>query len=1435
MNRVAAAVTRRRLVRGVGRGLLLLAALIFVVAASLLLAPVRGRLLGAVLARVDASLPGDLAWERAAWPGFGRLELDGLRWTVDGDTLLEADGLRLEVALRPLLARDVEVRELALRGLRVDVPALQDALPASAPADTAAAPASFPRSGSLPGLPSLAVARARLDVARVDLGEGRVVRDALVRAAVELRVGHDPHLTLDTLRVAAAPGGWSVPEGALAVRPGATSGRVRAVSAAGDSVALDVVRAESDSFTVVLHASGAAAADLRGRGVLGVRPLRAGLQLSGRVAGQELRGLDLALAERDDPAAPLRASLRVAVPGWTIAAAGDVARGDSLVVDLEPVVVRADTSTAAPPAGGPAGRVVAKGGEVRWHDVRLAGDLGAWRLAGSRAGDRIALTAAADLPGPARLLRDRPELRVDDWTSLAADIHARVTLGGATPAWTAVVDLDRTPWLERGRLRVHGEGPDAVIDDLALDLPGLAATAGGAASPQALDLRVRLDLTDAATLRRFAEIPGDLVPTAQADLHLTGSPQAPRLDVSTRARVGTEAWDVGLAVAASIIPGDSLVVTTAPLAVVEGREPPAPPAGPRTGRAVLHGRDWSLRGVQVTGDPGDLRLDGAGGDAGIDLTLAADWPAPPPALLRRLADLEIAWTGAGARAAVHLEPDAPGGPPARGRVTASLDLPGPAALAALAPDVRLDDLATLNADVEADLDLAADAPGWRADVDLARTPWLDAGRIKAHGRGPETVLETLVLALPGLAVSAAGRVDADSLALDGVVTAPDASLLARLPAVPAWSDFELRLDLAARGAVRAPRLQGGLEARVAAAAFGAPRLTGAFLAAADTFAADLQATDGLTIGLLAFDRVRLSSSSSDPAAGLVIALDAEGDALAVALAGGLTRAPAPALELDALRLVSDGRDLSLTRPFRAERRGEGWTASSLELAGGLGRLRGGGSAAPDSLAIALDADLHLPLSLVRTLAPGLTLPADRSLEDLVLSGDVVLGGTPAAPRLGGRVGAAVRGGTGPADLALAADLDAVPGRLSAALRLERRGRLLAAGDADLPAVFSLNPPSFAPSATDSFHAALRTEPLDLADLADYLPPDLRVAGPFAASVDLRGVGRLAALRGFVAAPRLRLALSDGSWLTLGGRMDLGGTSERPSLRGRLTVTGGVVIIPDVPQPLLPASGPALLLERPVGAAPADSVIASAPAVAPPVDLDLRVVCPGDLWLRGRGLSLQLAGDLRATVLDREPAVVGELRTVEGTYRFLGTLFNVERGVVSFYGDLEADPRLDLELTSQAGGTVFRIAMQGWALAPELRLSSEPEMTEGDIVASLLFGKPLDQLDSGQESLLKARTAQVLTSLGATRVSDRLSRALGADLVAYNQSQDSGAGSLMLGKYLSPRLLLKYEQFLDRRTSYYVRLDYALSRFFRLETSVGQGEESGVELKWARDY
>ena len=72
------------------------------------------------------------------------------------------------------------------------------------------------------------------------------------------------------------------------------------------------------------------------------------------------------------------------------------------------------------------------------------------------------------------------------------------------------------------------------------------------------------------------------------------------------------------------------------------------------------------------------------------------------------------------------------------------------------------------------------------------------------------------------------------------------------------------------------------------------------------------------------------------------------------------------------------------------------------------------------------------------------------------------------------------------------------------------------------------------------------------------------------------------------------------------------------------------------------------------------------------------------------------------------------------------------------------------------------------------------------------------------------------------------------LSAYNQAATEGT-SLLIGKYLSPRVLLKYEQGLDQWSTFFINLEYFLNRNFKIETLLSQEGQSGLQVNWGREY
>ena len=898
----------------------------------------------------------------------------------------------------------------------------------------------------------------------------------------------------------------------------------------------------------------------------------------------------------------------------------------------------------------------------------------------------------------------------------------------------------------------------------------------------------------------------------------------------------------------------------------------------------------SVESLAIDGDAGSWTIAaGADGAGPVTLDITSSLPRAPTALLDALAAARLdtlgpgavdtlagRWSRAGApglRLHAELTPPPAPAPLSRGRATLAgrLSLPGPSALAPLLPpDLVVDDLDGL----VADLDLTWDGAGegrFAADVDLGATSWLDAARVIAHGSTSDVVVDSLALRLPGLDLTAAGRADADSVRLHLDLRVPDAALLGRWRA-PVTAPDSLHLDLAldADGPWPLPQAALRVEGMLAMEAVVVPQLSLQATAAPDTLRLDLALPRGVAAGGQHVEsaRVRFAGATRDDFTALRGALDLRAalprlavDLDAYADIRGLDGRPAGDVRCDTLRLTVDDRSLASPQPWTAsfDLADTSVVVSGLALGGDLGRLDLAGEVHPDSLAASVDLALGLAVDAVAGFLPpdvAAWLPRGAVTAD----GALDAAGATDAPWAGGRLRV---GFSGDAPLAgVAADahvsiggrgippahLD--PGRAGWQQHSARVDLALSDADSLLLSVGARLPLPHPGAGADSVRVELNARQLDLARLAPLMPAGFRLEGrlqadPSAAGLMTPGEAQPdLQLGGGIALTRTRVRGPDGSWLLMDGRVELSGSSRAPVIRGGLDIDAGLIRLPEPPPSLLPAEGPALLWEA---AAAADTVAAAAadtaeaPEPLPDIipDLSFAIRCPGSLWLRGQGLDVELAGDLSLHLKNGVPGIEGELEARQGTMKQLGRVFNLRRGRIVFYVDEhELDPELDLELGVRVGAYDITITLTGTASRPELEFSSSPDLGEGDIVSVLLFGKTSAELDEGQAGLMAERTAQIAAAYGSVKLQESVAKRLGVDVVSIApREDDSETSALTVGKYLNPRVMVRYEQVLDEESAFFVHLDYSLvaSQEWKLHTQVSQGEASGVEIKWEKDW
>jgi TamB, inner membrane protein subunit of TAM complex len=243
-------------------------------------------------------------------------------------------------------------------------------------------------------------------------------------------------------------------------------------------------------------------------------------------------------------------------------------------------------------------------------------------------------------------------------------------------------------------------------------------------------------------------------------------------------------------------------------------------------------------------------------------------------------------------------------------------------------------------------------------------------------------------------------------------------------------------------------------------------------------------------------------------------------------------------------------------------------------------------------------------------------------------------------------------------------------------------------------------------------------------------------------------------------------------------------------------------------------------------------------------IDVRVKLPDNAILRGRDLrtgptsmglgniNITVGGDFRVRKEPGTPvAVIGLVNTVRGSYDFRGRRFEILRdGRIQFQGAQPIDPALDVtaQRLIQPSGIEARIRIQGTARQPVLSFSSTPPLDESDILALIVFNRPLDQLGSGERATVAEVAGATAAGFVISPLTESLGRALNLDIFEVATTTEGGGtgGIVTVGQQVGKDLFFRFrQQFGGQEVSEFI-LEYQLSSFLRLQGSVAEGDGVG---------
>ncbi len=303
-------------------------------------------------------------------------------------------------------------------------------------------------------------------------------------------------------------------------------------------------------------------------------------------------------------------------------------------------------------------------------------------------------------------------------------------------------------------------------------------------------------------------------------------------------------------------------------------------------------------------------------------------------------------------------------------------------------------------------------------------------------------------------------------------------------------------------------------------------------------------------------------------------------------------------------------------------------------------------------------------------------------------------------------------------------------------------------------------------------------------------------------------------------------------LTLSGnvkqRLLVGGSVRIRDTEARVPDTGlgGAEAIPEITH-LAPNTEVRKTLER---AGLSLEALANAGAGGPTIPLDVTLVAETPIFVRGRGLNASFSGALTVGGTIASPVPAGGFSLERGRLDFLGRRLDLTDGQITMTGSFI--PRIAIVASAAVEGVTAQIDLEGPIDAPELALSSIPELPEDEILARILFGRGIDTLSALQVAQLVS-SVRTLSGAGGDGILERARQRLGVDDFDVRTDDETGETEIAIGQALTDDIYSEVELSSGGNTQ--INLNFDLSDNTTLRGSASSDGETGIGIFWEKDY
>ncbi len=230
-----------------------------------------------------------------------------------------------------------------------------------------------------------------------------------------------------------------------------------------------------------------------------------------------------------------------------------------------------------------------------------------------------------------------------------------------------------------------------------------------------------------------------------------------------------------------------------------------------------------------------------------------------------------------------------------------------------------------------------------------------------------------------------------------------------------------------------------------------------------------------------------------------------------------------------------------------------------------------------------------------------------------------------------------------------------------------------------------------------------------------------------------------------------------------------------------------------------------------------------------IRLDIRINAPNQIFVRGRGLDVEVGGSVRIQGRTNDIQPVGQFDLRRGRLLILGQRIEFTEGSVQLVGNL--DPLINFVARTQSEDVTAIVTVTGRASAPEIVFSSEPPLPQDEVLARILFNRATSNLSAFQLAQLAAAAAE-LAGNGGPGIMSQIRDATGLDDLDVI-TEDDGSTAVRAGKYLDENLYVNVQTDTAGVTQAEINLD--ISDSVTARGSVASDGNTTIGLFYERDY